>query len=609
MALRFDGRVVIVTGAGGGLGKQYALYFASRGAKVVVNDLGGSMSGAGASSRAADVVVEEITKAGGSAVANYDSVENGDKIVDTAMKAYGRVDIVINNAGILRDISFQRMQDADWDLVQKVHVYGTYKVTKAAWKVMQDQKFGRIINTASVAGIQGNFGQVNYSAAKLAAHGFTLTLAREGAKYNIQACTVAPMAASRMTETIMKDEEDLRLLDPAKVVPFVGWLAHESCKETGTLFEAGGGWIAKLRRERSQGVLVNPTANFTPAAVSSLIGKINDFTNPEYPVGMLDYADKHKLEDALLKPTLPKPAQELRFDGRVAIVTGAGNGVGRAHAHMLAQLGAKVVVNDLGGSVAGVGSSSAAAQKVVDEIAAFGGVAVANYDNVVTAAEKVVETAIKAFGRVDILINNAGILRDKSFARMSDEDWNSVQAVHLRGIFAMTKAVWPHFKKQKYGRIVCTSSSVGQANYSSGYSGIVSFSNSIAIEGQKDNILSNTICPSAGTRMIATIPGRDMTAANQRKPEYISPLVAYLCHESSKETRGIFEVGGGWIAKVRWQRTGGVYFPPGKLTAENIRDAMPTITNFDDGRATHPTHGGETFLAIQTAAKESKAKL
>ncbi|KAJ3338302.1 hypothetical protein HDU93_009749 [Gonapodya sp. JEL0774] len=593
MALRFDGRVVIVTGAGGGLGKQYATYFASKGAKVVVNDLGGAMNGAGGgSTRAAQVVVDEITKNGGTAVANYDSVEFGEKIVETAMKAFGRVDIVINNAGILRDISFQRMQDTDWDLVNKVHVYGAYKVTKAAWKVMQDQKFGRIINTASVgergiiAGVYFKFGfdrlkrLISWHSGMLARPPFNeapndneyprVTSAKsttlpqrwrstgltnsfrvspmKGAKYNIQACTIAPMAASRMTETIMKDEESLRLLDPANVVPLVGWLTHETCKENGALFESGGGWIARLRRERSQGVQVNPTVNFTPAAVASLIAKVNDFTNPEYPANITDFAEKRALTVALAKPPLPKPAKELRFDGRVAIVTGAGNGVGRAHAHLFAKLGAKVVVNDLGGSVAGVGSSTAAAQKVVDEITAFGGVAVANYDSVVDAGEKIVDTAIKGedgtFGRVDIIVNNAGI----------------------------------------------------------------SFANSIAIEGQKDNILCNTICPSAGTRMIATIPGRDMSAANANKPDYVSPLVAYLCHESSKETKGIFEVGAGWIAKVRWQRTGGVYFPQGQLTIENIAKAMPQISNFNDGKATNPTAGHETMIAIQTAATEYKEK-
>ncbi|KAJ3228275.1 bifunctional hydroxyacyl-CoA dehydrogenase/enoyl-CoA hydratase fox2, partial [Chytriomyces hyalinus] len=163
--LRFDGRVVVVTGAGGGLGKVYAQFFASRGASVVVNDLGGSRTGDGTGNhKAADIVVNEIVAAGGKAVANFDSVEDGDKIIATAIKAFGRVDIVINNAGILRDKSFSRMTDEDWDLIQKVHLRGSYKVAKAAWEHFQKQGYGRIINTSSAAGIYGNFGQANYSA-------------------------------------------------------------------------------------------------------------------------------------------------------------------------------------------------------------------------------------------------------------------------------------------------------------------------------------------------------------------------------------------------------------------------------------------------------------
>lgn len=218
--LRFDGQVVVVTGAGGGLGKAYALFFASRGASVVVNDLGGSFQGEGNSTKvrfqtpwsdfacglqanpgnclqAADVVVDEIKKAGGKAAANYNSVEDGDKIIETAIQAFGRVDVVINNAGILRDISFKNMTDQDWDLIMKVHVKGAYKVARAAWPHFRKQKYGRVINTASAAGLFGNFGQTNYSAAKLAMVGFTETLAKEGAKYNILSNVIAPIGTYR----------------------------------------------------------------------------------------------------------------------------------------------------------------------------------------------------------------------------------------------------------------------------------------------------------------------------------------------------------------------------------------------------------------------------
>lgn len=272
--LRFDNRVVLVTGAGNGLGKEYALFFASRGAKVVVNDLGGSHTGAGASSRAADLVVEEIRAKGGIAVANYDSVEFGEKIIDTAIKSFGRIDVVINNAGILRDISFQKMSELDWDLIMKVHMKGSFSVSRAAWNYMREQGYGRIINTASSSGLYGSFGQANYSAAKLGLHGLTLTLAREGEKRNVRVNSIAPYAASRMTATSLP-EEALKYMNPVYVVPLVAFLVHESCEETGSVFEIGGGYVAKLRWQRTEGAMFD--LPFTPEDVKEKFNLITDF--------------------------------------------------------------------------------------------------------------------------------------------------------------------------------------------------------------------------------------------------------------------------------------------------------------------------------------------
>src|SRR5439155_10487339 len=204
--LSFDGRVAIVTGAGAGLGRSHALLLASRGAKVVVNDLGGSAHGGGKSSAAADAVVAEIKAAGGQAVANYDSVEDGAKIVQCALDSFGAIDIVVNNAGILRDTSFQKLTQEDWDLIYRVHVLGSFRVTHAAWGHMRDKAYGRIIFTASAAGIYGNFGQANYSMAKLGLVGLSNTLALEGQKKNIHVNTIAPIAGSRLTETVMPKE-------------------------------------------------------------------------------------------------------------------------------------------------------------------------------------------------------------------------------------------------------------------------------------------------------------------------------------------------------------------------------------------------------------------
>ena len=276
--ITFNNRVVIVTGAGNGLGKAYALEFAKRGAKVVVNDLGGSFDGEGASSAAADVVVNEIKAAGGDAVANYDSVEFGDKIVKTAIDAFGRVDIVINNAGFLRDASFAKLTDENWQAIQNVHVNGAYSVTKAAWPYMAEQGFGRVIFTTSAAGIYGNFGQANYSSAKSALLGLGKTLALEGGRKNIQVNVIAPIAGSRLTETIWP-ENVLRATSPDYVVPLVVKLSGEDNQETGSVFEVGASWFAKVRVERTKGYAFGVENDVSAEDVESKWDEICDFTD------------------------------------------------------------------------------------------------------------------------------------------------------------------------------------------------------------------------------------------------------------------------------------------------------------------------------------------
>jgi 3-hydroxyacyl-CoA dehydrogenase/3a,7a,12a-trihydroxy-5b-cholest-24-enoyl-CoA hydratase len=281
--MRFDGKVAVVTGAGGGLGRSHALLLASRGAKVVVNDLGGGFKGdSEGSSNMADKVVAEIKEAGGEAVANYDSVEFGDKIIQTAMDAYGRVDIVINNAGILRDVSFHKMSDKDWDLIYTVHVKGSYSVTKAAWPIMREQQYGRVIMTASAAGIYGNFGQANYSMAKLGLLGFANTLAIEGRKRNILVNTIAPIAGSRMTETVLPPNL-IEVLKPEYVSPLVAKLCHEESEVTGGLFEVGGGYIGQLRWERSKGKTFRVGRSFTPDDIEKEWDKISGWKDAEHP--------------------------------------------------------------------------------------------------------------------------------------------------------------------------------------------------------------------------------------------------------------------------------------------------------------------------------------
>ena len=274
--IRFDGKVAIVTGAGGGLGRQHALELARRGAKVVVNDLGGSMDGSGGNSAAAEAVVAEIKAAGGEAIANGASVTDDAGVahlVQQTMDAYGRIDILIANAGILRDKSFSKMELADFEAVMQVHVWGTYKPIKAVWEIMKTQNYGRIVVTTSSSGMYGNFGQANYGAAKMAVLGLMNTLKIEGQKNNIRVNAISPVAATRMTEGLMPPEV-LEKLKPEYVTPGVVYLVSEDAP-TGAILTAGAGAFALSRIFETEGVYLGE-GGLSVEEVAANWEKIND---------------------------------------------------------------------------------------------------------------------------------------------------------------------------------------------------------------------------------------------------------------------------------------------------------------------------------------------
>ncbi|GAW05224.1 peroxisomal hydratase-dehydrogenase-epimerase [Lentinula edodes] len=599
MSFSFKGHTVVVTGAGGGLGKTYSLLFASRGANVVVNDFNGA---------AAQKVVDQIVQAGGKAVVNTSSVTDGNAVIKSALDAFSGVTILINNAGILRDKGFKNMTDQEWDQITEVHLKGAFACTKAAWPIFRKQKFGRIINTASAAGLYGNFGQANYSAAKMGLIGFTKTLAFEGSKYNIKSVAIAPMAASAMTETVMPPEM-LANLKPEFVAPFVAAVCHPDGPDaSGRIFEVGAGFIAEVRWEQSKGAVFKTDATFTPSAVKAKWSEITDFSQPKYLKSIADIDMKKTREAALKAPSNPQSSPEVRFDGKTVIVTGAGAGLGRVYALMYSKLGANVVVNDV---------SEKGAKSVVDEIVKAGGkatTAVCSAED----GETIVKAALDNFGGVHVLVANAGILRDKSFTAMSEQEWDIVLAVHLRGTYKCAKAVWPVFQKQKYGRILTTCSptgvygNFGQANYAAAKAGITGLTRTLAIEGQKYNILANVIAPTAGTAMTETVWPEEMLKAFT--PAHIAPLVGYLTSADNDDVSGcLFELSGGWVAQTRWQRSGGYGFPTVKpYTPEDVVEKWKEITTFDE-RATHPSSTSEALQQIvenfENKGDQVKAKL
>ena len=278
--LRFDGRVAIITGAGGGLGRSHALELARRGAKVLVNDLGGAVDGSGSSMSAADRVVDEITALGGIAAPNHDSVataEGGRAIVQGAVDAFGRVDILVNNAGILRDKAFHKMDDAMIESVIDVHLKGALYVSQPAYRLMREQGYGRIVNTSSASGLFGNFGQANYGAAKAGLAGLTRVLALEGASHGIKVNAIAPIAATRMAAEILGTLADK--VSPDSVSPLVAYLAHEECSVSGHIYSVAGGRIARIFVAETHGVVLGKN---TPEEIQAKLSLIDVMDGERY---------------------------------------------------------------------------------------------------------------------------------------------------------------------------------------------------------------------------------------------------------------------------------------------------------------------------------------
>jgi NAD(P)-dependent dehydrogenase (short-subunit alcohol dehydrogenase family) len=298
MAIRFDGRVAVVTGAGNGLGRAHALGLASHGAKVVVNDLGGSRDGTGGSMTPAQNVVEEIRKAGGTAMADGADVSNFEQVkamVERATKEWGSVDLLCANAGILRDKSFAKMELADFAKVIQVHLVGTYYCCKAVWEGMRERNYGRIVLTTSASGLYGNFGQANYGAAKAGMVGLMNVLAEEGRKNNIRVNTISPTAATRMTEEVLPPEP-LKLMRPEAITPAVEYLLSEDAP-TRTILGAGAGSFALIRIMETEGINL-PPSEWTPDAIAAHFQEISDMSTAKALENAFEQTQKYVTQAA-----------------------------------------------------------------------------------------------------------------------------------------------------------------------------------------------------------------------------------------------------------------------------------------------------------------------
>jgi 3-hydroxyacyl-CoA dehydrogenase/3a,7a,12a-trihydroxy-5b-cholest-24-enoyl-CoA hydratase len=280
--LRFDGKVALVTGAAGSLGAAYARLLAERGASVVVNDMGSSLSGSGHDVGPAQRLAAEINAAGFRAAANTDPVQQGERLVECALDRFGRLDIVVNNAGNLRDRAFHNMTSEDWEEVYRVHLYGAFAVTRSAWPHLRAQQYGRVVLTSSVAGLFGNFGQANYAAVKLATVGLCRTLAIEGRSRGINVNAISPSASSRMSETMMPKERT-QALRPEYVSSFVAYLCHESCDATGRIFAVGGGWAGEIRIAQAEGARLGGAHAASVEEIAKNWQAITAFDRASYP--------------------------------------------------------------------------------------------------------------------------------------------------------------------------------------------------------------------------------------------------------------------------------------------------------------------------------------